>query len=281
MSKRAVGIVEPARRPRQEVPAGAARARSSSESGALEPDHVLITGDLTTTALPAEFADARAALAAAAGRPGPCDRHPRQSRPLHDRLGPQRALRGRLRGVHAETGLPLAPPDRRRRRRSSASTPPARTSRRRAGCRVAAAGRGPLARRRPGDAPAAPDRRLPLPGRRPAGLCGRARGEADEERRGRPQPGSRRSAATSTAAATSTPPGPTSPRSWRDQPEPELRRPAPPRPDGPPPARLPGDHAARLGRLGRAPRLARRGVGRPAALPGPAASSRREAAAVG
>jgi 3',5'-cyclic AMP phosphodiesterase CpdA len=28
----------------------------------LEPDHVLITGDLTTTALPAEFADARAAL---------------------------------------------------------------------------------------------------------------------------------------------------------------------------------------------------------------------------
>jgi 3',5'-cyclic AMP phosphodiesterase CpdA len=30
---------------------------------ALEADHVLITGDLTTTALPAEFADARAALA--------------------------------------------------------------------------------------------------------------------------------------------------------------------------------------------------------------------------
>ena len=29
----------------------------------LEPDHVLITGDLTTTALPGEFADARAALA--------------------------------------------------------------------------------------------------------------------------------------------------------------------------------------------------------------------------
>ena len=29
----------------------------------LEPDHVLITGDLTTTALPAEFADARTALA--------------------------------------------------------------------------------------------------------------------------------------------------------------------------------------------------------------------------
>jgi 3',5'-cyclic AMP phosphodiesterase CpdA len=29
----------------------------------LEPDHLLITGDLTTTALPAEFADARAALA--------------------------------------------------------------------------------------------------------------------------------------------------------------------------------------------------------------------------
>jgi len=29
----------------------------------LEPDHILITGDLTTTALPGEFADARAALA--------------------------------------------------------------------------------------------------------------------------------------------------------------------------------------------------------------------------
>ena len=30
---------------------------------ALDPDHILITGDLTTTALPQEFADARAALA--------------------------------------------------------------------------------------------------------------------------------------------------------------------------------------------------------------------------
>jgi 3',5'-cyclic AMP phosphodiesterase CpdA len=30
---------------------------------ALEPDHILITGDLTTTALPQEFADARSALA--------------------------------------------------------------------------------------------------------------------------------------------------------------------------------------------------------------------------
>ena len=36
---------------------------------ACDADHILITGDLTTTALPAEFRAARAALADLAGRP--------------------------------------------------------------------------------------------------------------------------------------------------------------------------------------------------------------------
>jgi 3',5'-cyclic AMP phosphodiesterase CpdA len=61
MSKRTVGIVSllagRAKRFRLErLEAVVARVKG------LEPDHVLITGDLTTTALPNEFADARAAL---------------------------------------------------------------------------------------------------------------------------------------------------------------------------------------------------------------------------
>lgn len=62
MSKRTVGIVSlmagRAKKFRLErLAAVIERVRS------LEPDHVLITGDLSTTALPGEFADARAALA--------------------------------------------------------------------------------------------------------------------------------------------------------------------------------------------------------------------------
>ncbi len=62
MSKRFVGMAEllmgRARRFRQE------RAADLVERvKGLEPDHILITGDLTTTALPAEFRAARAALA--------------------------------------------------------------------------------------------------------------------------------------------------------------------------------------------------------------------------
>ena len=49
----------------------------------LDADHLLITGDLTTTALPAEFQHARTALSAPAARPGEGDDHPRQPRPLH------------------------------------------------------------------------------------------------------------------------------------------------------------------------------------------------------
>ena len=49
----------------------------------LEPDHILITGDLTTTALPAEFRAARTALGALAARSGKDDDPPGQSRPVH------------------------------------------------------------------------------------------------------------------------------------------------------------------------------------------------------
>jgi hypothetical protein len=68
-SKRAVGIVSllagRARRFRLE------RLEAVVERAlALEPDHVLITGDLTTTALPAEFQQARAALAPLLADPG-------------------------------------------------------------------------------------------------------------------------------------------------------------------------------------------------------------------
>ncbi len=49
----------------------------------LRADHILITGDLTTTALPAEFRAARAALAELVGRPRSGDDHSRQPRPLH------------------------------------------------------------------------------------------------------------------------------------------------------------------------------------------------------
>lgn len=48
----------------ERVAAVVERARS------LEPDHVLVTGDLTTTALPGEFEDARRALAPLLERPG-------------------------------------------------------------------------------------------------------------------------------------------------------------------------------------------------------------------
>jgi 3',5'-cyclic AMP phosphodiesterase CpdA len=61
-SKRALGVVEllagRARRFRLERLAGVVERVQS-----LEPDHVLITGDLTTTALPSEFRGARQALA--------------------------------------------------------------------------------------------------------------------------------------------------------------------------------------------------------------------------
>jgi 3',5'-cyclic AMP phosphodiesterase CpdA len=62
LNKRAIGVfsllVGRAKRfPLGRLPAVIERVKS------LAPDHVLITGDLTTTALPAEFADARDALA--------------------------------------------------------------------------------------------------------------------------------------------------------------------------------------------------------------------------
>ena len=79
----------------------------------------------------------------------------------------------------------------------------------------------------------------------------------------------RPSARTSTAAATSTPPGPSSRRP--PQPAlPQLRGPAPPRPDRPPTPRLPRDRDPRSRRLGPPPRLDRGRTGGPAAPPGPA-----------
>ena len=44
--------------------------RSSIGCSRSNPDHILITGDLTTTALPAEFRAAEAALGPLAGRSG-------------------------------------------------------------------------------------------------------------------------------------------------------------------------------------------------------------------
>ena len=90
----------------------------------LEPDHILITGDLTTTALPAEF---RAARGRPSSRwlddPGKVDDHPGQSRSVH--VGAHRDRRfEQFFGEFAPAfRLSLAPLPRRARRRSSGSTP--------------------------------------------------------------------------------------------------------------------------------------------------------------
>ena len=62
-SKRLLGMALAPGPAGAQVPAGAACSRSSNRVLSLEPDHILITGDLTTTALPAEFRAARKALA--------------------------------------------------------------------------------------------------------------------------------------------------------------------------------------------------------------------------
>ena len=102
--------------------------RSSSRSCELEPDHILITGDLTTTALPDEFRRRPRRPRAPAGRPVAGDGHPGQPRPLHEQLGPYQAVRGVLRRVcRRPTSIPGSARSTPR-RRSWASTRPARTS---------------------------------------------------------------------------------------------------------------------------------------------------------
>ena len=75
----------------------------------LRVDHILITGDLTTTALPDEFRAARSGPVRLAGRPVPLDRHSRQSRPLHTLCPPITALRALFRRVCTAEGISLAP----------------------------------------------------------------------------------------------------------------------------------------------------------------------------
>ena len=128
----------------------------------LDPDHILITGDLTTTALPAEFRAARAAWRLA-GRPGSGHDHSRQPRPLHARpIAP--AASSILRRVLAGTDISVAA-ELEQRRRSSGSTRPGRHL----GEREAAPSPVDSCREmmaRPGGRPALG--RLPLSGRGPA-----------------------------------------------------------------------------------------------------------------
>ena len=114
--------VQPASAPEQApagddlAPAAAGRAGFGSNGcpswwsacNSLEPDHILITGDLTTTALPAEFRAARAALADWLGDPARVTIIPGN----HDRytllrpsLPPLRAI---LRRVFSRAVVPVA-----------------------------------------------------------------------------------------------------------------------------------------------------------------------------
>ncbi len=148
----------------------------------LEPDHVLISGDLTTTALPGEFADARAALAPLLDDPSRVTVIPGN----HDRY-----TTGSVRHRHFEQAfgefMPkltfpwLRPID----ARTAILGLDATRS------HLSATGRLPLAQldearslvADPASRPRSTDRRVPLPSGRPAGLRGRVGREADEERR--------------------------------------------------------------------------------------------------
>ena len=93
----------------------------------LEPDHILITGDLTTTALPAEFRAARRRWRTG-WRPRPGDDHPGQPRPLH-LVGPsQPALREVLWRIRAPSPITRGCGRSTPTRRSWGSTRPARAS---------------------------------------------------------------------------------------------------------------------------------------------------------
>ncbi len=233
----------------------------------LKADHLLITGDLTTTALPAEFRAARKALAALLGDPervsvipGNHDRYTNgsvRSREFEAHFGEFAAAQTFpwLRWIDADTAILGLDPT-----RSHLSArgllPPEQL----------AAARALLQH-----LPVAPRRLIVAshyPGIRPAGLCRRAAPQADEERRG-----SRRVA----------PGGWPAPLLLRarprrlglppaDDPAPallELRSAVDARLDGVASPRFPGDRDACHKRVGLAPRLGRTGLGSPPAVPGP------------
>ena len=266
LNKRAVGMAEPGAGPGAEVPARAARRRCVERVRGLDPDHVLITGDLTTTALPDEFRGARRRSAICgldAARvtviPGNHDRYTTGSvrhRQFEDWFG-DFAPAGDypwLRQIGAETAI-LGLDATRSHLSATGWLPPD------------AARAGPGAGRRPGERPrrlivachypvAAPpayahelapkrmknaaDARRLAGGDRPAPLLLRPR----PRRLGLRSPGRPRPAL------------------------PERGRPLAPRPDRPPPARLPRDHAPRRGRDRDPSRLGRRRLDGAAALPG-------------
>ena len=209
----------------------------------LRPDHVLITGDLTTTALRSEFEQAREALEPLARRPGlRATVIPGNHDRYTSRLGPDPGLRADLRRIRPLDRVSLAPLARRPDGDPRPRRDPLAPLGDRAGCRTQQfqAARALLETGRPADAA---DRRLPLPGRgagalprelrkkrmvnaaEVAALAGRARA-APLLLRPRPR-------------GLGLPP--------RGDPRPALperRGPAAPRPDRPTAARVPGDRPA-------------------------------------
>ncbi len=150
----------------------------------LRPDHILITGDLTTTALPTEFRDAARLLAPLLTDPARVSIVPGN----HDRATGTIAafppVRGHFRRLHAGFDFPMAATARRCDRHPRAgSDPDAILAARQVACRSTCG--CPGHDRRPRDPAQGPDRGLPLPRGCPAALRARTLAQAAGQRAGR------------------------------------------------------------------------------------------------